>query len=174
MENSFATVTAAHQVITSPCVLDSQWPQHRAIASQRAFLPKTDNSYPHIPAWSGLCVLAIQFDLVPVRIADINRHAVVLLHRFVGKPVSHQSAARLLCLLWRDKESEVLPAPYALVREQREALSAHSEPGLLRPARIEQQPKYIAVERNGCSRSFTSNAISSIPSTAMSSIRFIS
>ena len=32
-----------------------------------------------------LCALAIQFDLVSIRIADINGKAVVLLHRFFGR-----------------------------------------------------------------------------------------
>ena len=32
------------------------------------------------------CALGKQFDLVSVRIADINGKAVVLLHRFLGKP----------------------------------------------------------------------------------------
>jgi hypothetical protein len=48
------------------------------------------------------CALAIQLNLVSIRIADINGKAVVLLHRLFGKPASYESAARLLCLLWRD------------------------------------------------------------------------
>ena len=48
------------------------------------------------------CALAIQLNLVSIRIADINGKAVVLLHRFFGKPASYEGAARLLCLLWRD------------------------------------------------------------------------
>jgi hypothetical protein len=55
-----------------------------------------------------ICAFGIQFDLVPIRIADINGKAVVLLHRFFGKPVRNQSIARLVCFCRWDKQCKVL------------------------------------------------------------------
>jgi hypothetical protein len=61
--------------------------------------------------WLGLCALAIQFDLVPIRIADINGKAVVLLHRFFGKPVRNQSIARLLAFSGAISNAKCWPLP---------------------------------------------------------------
>ena len=58
--------------------------------------------------WLGLCAFGIQFDLVAIRIADINGITVVLLHRFFGKPVRNQSVARLVRFFRWDEQCKVL------------------------------------------------------------------
>ena len=88
--------------------------------------------------WLGIgCALAIQLNLVSIRIADINEKPSSC---GVGSSETRElrSAAGLLCHLWRDQESEMLPASWALAREQRQTLSAYAKPGLLRSARIER------------------------------------
>src|SRR5206468_6625483 len=85
---------------------------------------------------SHLCALAIQFDLLSVRITDINGKAVVLLHRFFGKPVRNQSIACLLCLFLWDKRCKMLATAWPILSKQRQTLRSDAKPCLLRPTRI--------------------------------------
>ena len=98
-------------------------------------VPRVWPSQPRKTRWrsSHLCALAIQFDLVPIGITDINGKAVVLLHRFFGKPVRNQSIARLLCLFRWDKQCKVLATAWPIMSKQRQTLRSDAKPGLLRP-----------------------------------------
>jgi hypothetical protein len=63
-------------------------------------------------AWLGLCALVITIRSCSHQgIADINGKAVVLLHRFFGKPVRNQSIARLLCLSGGISNAKCWPLP---------------------------------------------------------------
>src|SRR6266699_2282449 len=81
----------------------------------------------------GGCSLAIQLNLVPVRVADIDRQAFVLLHRLLRKALRHQRTPHPLCV-WRwDEKRAVLPASSAIRREQREPLLPDPKPSFLWP-----------------------------------------
>ena len=69
-----------------------------------------------------ICALGKQFDLVSVRITDINGKAVILLHRFFWKPVRNQSIARLVCCFRWDKQCKVLAAAWPIMSKQRQTL----------------------------------------------------
>jgi hypothetical protein len=83
----------------------------------------------------------MQFDLVSIRIANINGKAVVLLHRFFGKPVRNQSIARLVCFSRWGKQRKVLATAWPIMSKQRQTLRSDAKPGLLRPREYKGNPR---------------------------------